>query len=60
MEPPLIKEYADIQELDAAMLHRLIKQIVIHEDLDGEIIRQTVEIHFAFMGQPDKYKLIRE
>ena len=56
----LIKEYADIQELDAAMLHRLIKQIVIHEDLDGEIIRQTVEIHFAFMGQPDKYKLIRE
>ena len=56
----LIKEYADIQELDAATLQRLIKKIVIHEDLDGDIIRQTVEIHFNFMGQPDKYKLIRE
>jgi len=56
----LIKEYADIRELDAATLQRLIKKIVIHEDLDGEIIRQTVEIHFNFMGQPDKYKLIRE
>ena len=56
----LIKEYADIQELDTATLQRLIKKIVIHEDLDGEIIRQTVEIHFNFKGQPDKYKLIRE
>ena len=56
----LIKEYAEIQELDTATLQRLIKKIVIHEDLDGEIIRQTVEIHFNFKGQPDKYKLIRE
>jgi len=56
----LIKEYADIQELDTATLQRLIKTIVIHEDLDGDIIRQTVEIHFNFKGQPDKYKLIRE
>jgi len=56
----LIKEYADIRELDAATLQRLIKKIVIHEDLDGDIIRQTVEIHFNFMGQPDKYKLIRK
>lgn len=56
----LIKEYADIQELDTATLQRLIKKIVIHEDLDGDIIRQTVEIHFNFKGQPDKYKLIRE
>jgi len=56
----LIKEYADIQELDTATLQRLIKKIVIHEDLDGDIIRQTVEIHFNLKGQPDKYKLIRE
>ena len=56
----LIKEYADIGELDTATLQRLIKTIVIHEDLDGDIIRQTVEIHFNFKGQPDKYKLIRE
>ena len=56
----LIKEYADIQELDTAILGRLIQKIIIHEDLDGDVIRQTVEIHFNFMGQPDKYKLIRE
>jgi len=56
----LIKEYANIQELDTTTLQRLIKRIVIHEDLDGDIIRQTVEIHFNFMEQPDKYKLIRE
>jgi len=56
----LIKEYANIQEMDSTTLQRLIKRIVIHEDLDGGIIRQTVEIHFNFMGQPDTYKLIRE
>jgi DNA invertase Pin-like site-specific DNA recombinase len=56
----LIKEYAEIRELDSTMLQRLIKKIVIHEDLDSGIIRQTVEIHFNFMGQPDTYKLIRE
>ena len=56
----LIKDFADIQELDAETLQRLIKKIVVHEDVDGGIIRQTVEIHFNFMGQPDKHKLIRE
>ena len=56
----LIKEYANIGELDTTTLQRLIKRIVIHEDTDGGIIRQTVEIHFNFMGQPDTYKLIRE
>ncbi|MDR0273017.1 MAG: recombinase family protein [Clostridiales bacterium] len=56
----LIKEYAEINELDTATLQRLIKKIVVHEDLDGDIIRQTVEIHFNLKGVPDKYKLIRE
>jgi len=56
----LVKEYVDLQELDGDTLQRLIKKIVVHEDMDGGIIRQTVEIHFNFMGQPDKYKLIRE
>jgi DNA invertase Pin-like site-specific DNA recombinase len=56
----LIREYADIRELDAATLNQLIKKIVIHEDMDGNLIRQTVEIHFNFMNQTDKYKLIRE
>jgi DNA invertase Pin-like site-specific DNA recombinase len=56
----LIREYADIKELDAAMLNQLVKKIVVHEDLDGGIIRQTVEIHFNFVNHTDKYKLIRE
>jgi uncharacterized protein YheU (UPF0270 family) len=56
----LIREYADIQGLDAATLNQLIKKIVVHEDTDGNIIRQTVEIHFNFTNQTDKYKLIRE
>jgi DNA invertase Pin-like site-specific DNA recombinase len=56
----LIREYADIQELDTATLNQLIKKIVVHEDTDGCIIRQTVEIHFNFVNQTDKYKLIRE
>ena len=56
----LIREYADIRELDAATLNQLIKKIVVHEDTDGSIIRQTVEIHFNFTNQTDKYKLIRE
>jgi DNA invertase Pin-like site-specific DNA recombinase len=56
----LIREYAGLEELDAATLNQLIKKIVVHEDADGNIIRQTVEIHFNFMNQTDKYKLIRE
>jgi hypothetical protein len=56
----LIKDYANIKELDSSTLQRLIRKIVIHEDTDGDMIRQTVEIHFNFMDQPDKYKLIRE
>jgi hypothetical protein len=56
----LIREYADIQELDAATLNQLIKKIVIHEDMDESIIRQTVEIHFNFGNHTEKYKLIRE
>ena len=45
-----IKEYADIRELDATTLNRLIRVIVIHEDFDGETVRQTVEIHWNFKG----------
>jgi len=56
----MIREYADIQELDSAMLNQLIKKIVVYEDTDEELVRQTVEIHFNFINQTDKYKLIRQ
>jgi len=56
----VIKEYADVKELDAAMLNKLVRKIVIHEDPDGNTVRQTVEVHFNFMGQTEKYMLVRE
>ena len=56
----IIKDYADIQTLDAVTLNRLIQKTVIHEDMDGNTVRQTVEIHFNFNNQADKHRLIRE
>lgn len=56
----IIKDYADIQTLDAVTLNRLIQKIVIHEDADGDTVRQTVEIHFNFNNQADKHRLTRE
>jgi hypothetical protein len=56
----LVREYAGIQELDAATLNQLIKKIVMHEDMDGDVIRQTVEIHFNFGDHTEKHKLIRQ
>ena len=40
-------------------LNRLIQKIVVHEDRDGDEIRQTVEIFFNFNPTPDKTTLIR-
>lgn len=56
----IIKDYADIQELDAVTLNRLIQKIVVHEDRDGETVRQTVEIFFNFNTYEDKTSLIPE
>ena len=56
----IIKDYADIQELDAVTLNRLVQKIVIHEDIDSDTTRQTVEIHFNFNNQADKRRIIRE
>ncbi len=56
----IIKDYADIQKLDTVTLNRLVQKIVIHEDIDGETVRQTVEIHFNFNDKADKHRIIRE
>ena len=56
----LIRDYADIQTLDAATLNHLVRKIVVQEDIDGGVIRQTVEIHFNFNSQADKISLIRQ
>ncbi len=42
-----VAEYADITELDAAALNRLIKEIVVHEHIDSDKTRHiSIEIHF--------------
>jgi hypothetical protein len=56
----IIKDYADIQELDAVTLNRLVQKIIIHEDIDGDAVRQTVEIQFNFNDKADKRRIIRE
>ena len=50
----LIKEYADITELDSETLNRLIKEIIVHETIDEEKNRNiTIEIHFNFKAIPE-------
>ena len=45
----MIREYADIKELDSATLHRLVKEILVHEEIDKNRKRHiSVEIHFNF------------
>ena len=48
-----ISQYADIQELDAATLNRLVKNIVVHEKIDEDGERHiTIEIHFNLQPIP--------
>ena len=49
-----IQEYADITELDAANLNRLIKEIVVHEHIDSDKTRHiSIEIHFNLKPIPE-------
>lgn len=53
----LIKEYSDITELDAETLNRLIKQIVVHEEIDSDGTRNiSLEIHYNFKPIDDSVK----
>ena len=45
------KAYADIREPDREMLHLLIKEIVVHEDMTEGKRNTTVEKHFNFLNQ---------
>ena len=49
-----IQEYADITELDAATLNRLIKEIIVHERIDSDKPRRiSIEIHFNLKPIPE-------
>ena len=49
-----IKEYANIKELTASILHTLIDKIIVHqaEEIDGERV-QKIEIFYKFVGKFD-------
>jgi len=49
-----IRQYADITELDRETLHRLVKEIIVHEEIDDNGHRNiTVELHFNFKAIPE-------
>ena len=50
----MIRKYADIQELDADTLQRLIREITIHETIDPDGTRHiTAKIHFNMKPLPE-------
>jgi len=50
----IIQEYADITELDAVILNRLIKGIIVHEKIDDDKTRHiSIEIHFNLKPIPE-------
>ena len=49
-----IQEYANITELDAGTLNRLIKEIVVHETIGSDKTRHiSIEIHFNLKPIPE-------
>lgn len=49
-----IKEYANIRKLDRETLNRLVRSIIVHEEVDDEKNRNiTIEIHFNFKSLPE-------
>ena len=45
----LIKDYADIKELDSETLNKLIKKIIVHEDkTENRKKNISIEIHYNF------------
>ena len=50
----IIRQYSDIQELDVTTLNRLVKEIIVHEEIDEAKERHiTVEIHFNLQPIPE-------
>lgn len=50
----IIQEYADITELDAVILNRLIKKIIVHEKTDDDKTRHiSIEIYFNLKPIPE-------
>ncbi len=49
----MISQYTDIQDFDAETLNRLVKRIIVHEEMDENDVRHIrVEIFFNFQPVP--------
>ena len=49
----LISQYTDIEDIDAETLNRLVRRIVVHEDIDADNVRHLrVEVFFNFQPIP--------
>lgn len=52
---PLVRQYTNLQELNARILNELIEKIVVHEkerDAEGNVTQQ-VDIYYKFIGHMD-------
>lgn len=56
---PLVRQYIDLQDLNARILNELIEKIVVHEkdrSADGSVTQQ-VDIYYKFIGYIDPQTL---
>ena len=59
---PLVRQYTDLQELNARILNELIEKIVVHEKERGDdgTITQQVDIYYKFIGYIDPATILNE
>lgn len=59
---PLVRQYTDLQELNARILNELIEKIVVHEKKrsDGGTVTQQVDIYYKFIGYIDPAAMLNE
>ena len=59
---PLVRQYTDLQELNARILNELIEKIVVHEKERSEdgTVTQQVDIYYKFIGYIDPAVMMDE
>ena len=59
---PLVRQYTNLQELNARILNELLEKIVVHEKERGEdgTVTQQVDIYYKFIGYIDPAAMLNE
>lgn len=59
---PLVRQYTDLQELNARTLNELTEKIVVHEKARGEdgTVTQQVDIYYKFIGYINPAVMLNE